>query len=131
MPPKPTKWRVRRPARSTRNSWKGEGRRKKISPLLWQQKQDRFPCSVSPAPLPYLPVNLRDHGDLSGGHQAAPSSAQVLPLWFLLLLSVITLSPLCIPFPPSCSAKITPLSAHLSSHHAFDALWSLLLQFSA
>lgn len=131
MPAKPTKWRVRRPARSTRNSWKGEGRRKKEI-HYFGSKSRTGSLAQYPAPLTCLPVNLSDHGDLSTGHQAAPSSAQVLPLWFLLLLSLITLLPTLTPLPPSLSSKVrTPPSVYLSSHHAFDALLCLLLQVSA
>lgn len=70
------------PAPGTLHQEQLERRRQKEKKgsLLWQQKQDRLPCSVSPAPLPPLPVNLRDHGDLSAGHQAAPLSAHILPL---------------------------------------------------
>lgn len=48
----------------------------------------------------YLPVALSASGDLNAGHQAAPSLAQVFPLWFLLLPYHSFLP--CTPFhPPS------------------------------
>lgn len=67
MPPKPTKWSVLRPARSTRNSWKCS--RKKKNQWL-SARTEEAPSSVDCTALIY-PQVLSVSSDLSAVYQAA------------------------------------------------------------
>lgn len=111
MPPKPTKWRVLRPARSTRNSWKQ--REEKIH-YFWQQEQNTLPCLVCPAPLICLWASM------PAVTSVRVTLAELFPLW--LLPSLIILSPMHSFSPSFCSkGRTIPVSFLLSSHNAFNA----------
>lgn len=106
MPPKPTKWRVLRPARSTRNSWK----QREKKPITLAARTEESP--LLSVPCTSLSGAFNASGDVSAGHLGRTVSS-------LVLATMHCFSPFF------CSKRITiPVSSLLSPHKAFNAFFS-------